>query len=155
MTSAVIKNFRGEWAMLSNFSFTKFSWHGHNYPTAEHAFQCAKTLDLNMQKTIRSLVMPGMAKNIGRKAPLRPGWEQIKRGIMDDIVLAKFAEPGPQKILLSTNDDTLVEGNNWHDVVWGVCWCNTCGGVGSNWLGESLMKARSIYTSKVTTSASC
>jgi predicted NAD-dependent protein-ADP-ribosyltransferase YbiA (DUF1768 family) len=39
--------------------------------------------------------------------------------------------------LLDTGTQTLVEGNWWGDVFWGVC-----KGVGSNHLGKLLMKLR-------------
>jgi predicted NAD-dependent protein-ADP-ribosyltransferase YbiA (DUF1768 family) len=39
--------------------------------------------------------------------------------------------------LLLTGDEELIEGNYWHDHIWGVC-----DGTGTNWLGKILMEIR-------------
>ena len=41
----MINKFDGKYAFLSNFAESKISFEGLTYPTVEHAFQAAKTLD--------------------------------------------------------------------------------------------------------------
>ena len=76
---------------------------------------------------------------------MRPLWDRIKDDVMLTIVRAKFMQNRNLEIkLLETKDAELVEGNWWHDQVWGNC---TCGGLecrlpGLNHLGKILMKVR-------------
>jgi hypothetical protein len=58
---------------------------------------------------------------------------------MTDIVKAKFEIPEMRKLLESTGDMPLVEGNMWGDKYWGVCLKK---GVGQNNLGIILMNER-------------
>ena len=45
--------------------------------------------------------------------------------------------------LLFTEGFDLVEGNHWHDNIWGDCSCNKCNGTkGTNYLGKILMTVR-------------
>jgi hypothetical protein len=46
--------------------------------------------------------------------------------------------------LLATDPHSLIEGNIWHDQVWGDCRCggSRCVGPGNNWLGYLLMVRR-------------
>ena len=76
----------------------------------------------------------------GRLVPLRPDWEAVKVGIMEEIVRAKFIQhPELAARLLATGDKVLVEGNHWGDTFWGV---DTRTGQGHNHLGRILMKVR-------------
>ena len=71
---------------------------------------------------------------------MRPDWEQVKTGIMEEIVRAKFTQhPELAALLLATGDTVLVEGNHWGDTCWGV---DTRTGRGENHLGKILMKVR-------------
>ena len=71
---------------------------------------------------------------------MRPDWEQVKLGIMEEIVRAKFTQhPELAGRLLSTGDLQLVEGNAWHDTFWGV---DLATGKGQNRLGLILMRIR-------------
>lgn len=56
---------------------------------------------------------------------------------MKDLVRQKFQHPELKKKLLKTKNATLIEGNTWGDVYWGVC-----NGVGENNLGKILMETR-------------
>ena len=72
--------------------------------------------------------------------PLRPDWEKVKNGIMEEIVCAKFTQHTDlAEKLLATGDRVLVEGNHWGDTFWGV---DTRTGQGENHLGKILMKVR-------------
>ncbi len=51
------------------------------YPTVEHAFQAAKSLDIKERIHISKLNSPGAAKKAGRKLKLRADWEEIKLAV--------------------------------------------------------------------------
>jgi len=141
-----IIQFCHEYEFLSNFYPSEFTWENNQWPTVEHAFQAAKTLDPQAQKEIREVVMPGDAKRLGRTVKLRDDWEEIKISIMTELVLEKFDQnPLLMDKLLDTQNAKLIEGNCWHDNIWGDCFCNKCSRrIGQNWLGTILMEVRNI-----------
>lgn len=133
-----ILEFSGEWRFLSNFHPSPLEFEGLGFPTVEHAFQAAKTLDFTAREGVAKETTPGRAKRAGRRLGLRPDWEQVKFGVMKTLVTAKFVcHPDLARQLLSTGDRQLVETNAWNDVCWGVC-----NGVGENHLGRILMEVR-------------
>jgi ribA/ribD-fused uncharacterized protein len=133
-----ITRFNGEYDFLSNFYLCPILFEGITFPSTEHAFQAAKTLNLDDRKRIANLSTPGKAKREGRKLKLQPNWDKIKVGIMDFILRVKFQKGTvlAQKLIDTGNED-LIEGNDWADTFWGKC-----GGVGHNMLGELLVKIR-------------
>jgi ribA/ribD-fused uncharacterized protein len=134
-----IDRFTGDHDFLSNFHPSPIEVDGILYPTVEHAFQAAKTSILEEKQFLAEAATPGSAKRMGRKVQLRSDWEQVKIGIMEDLVRLKFTtHPDLRAKLLATGDAQLVEGNNWNDRFWGVC-----RGQGQNQLGLILMKVRS------------
>lgn len=132
-----ITTFREEYEFLSNFFPARVALDGVDYPTVEHAFQAAKTVEEAQRRGIRESATPGRAKRLGTKATLRADWEQIKLKIMEDLLRQKFADPGLKAKLRATGDREIVERNHWHDTFWGVC-----DGKGRNHLGLLLMKIR-------------
>ena len=133
-----IDSFSDEFHFLSNFHKAPIMYKGIAYPTSEHAYQAAKCLSDNSRLNISIMKTPGETKKYGRTVSLRPDWQEVKVGIMEEIVLAKFWQnPGLRMKLLLTEDIFLEEGNTWGDTFWG-----TCGGVGENHLGKILMKVR-------------
>lgn len=134
-----IDSFSKEYEFLSNFYSQEITYDGIKYPTNEHAFQAAKTLDLEERKVISSLPTPGQAKRAGRRVSLRPDWEEVKFDVMKEIVILKFINPALKEKLLATGDSELIEGNTWNDRCWGVC-----KGVGQNNLGRILMEVREL-----------
>lgn len=150
---AVIDDFRGRWAFLSNFHPAALVWQGITYPTSEHAFNAGKSLSVETRQWIAAAPTPREGKARGRRVPLRPGWDQrIRYEVMASVLRAKFcARPERVTALLSTGDALLVEGNVWHDQHWGDCRCNrlgpplrreACAGQGANHLGRMLMELR-------------
>jgi ribA/ribD-fused uncharacterized protein len=111
---------------------------GAIYPTVEHAFAAAKTLDPAERELIRLASRPGEAKRLGRQVALRPGWDDLRVEVVRDLLARKFA-PGSELSarLLATGNAQLVEGNTWGDRFWGVC-----RGQGRNQLGQLLMERR-------------
>jgi len=132
-----ITEFDGEWEFLSNFYPSKITYNSITYPTVEHAFQAQKTLDDKHRQRIAAYAKPNQAKVAGGRLKLRPDWEEVKYQIMVDLVRLKFKIPRLKKLLLSTGDAKLIEGNWWNDTTWGVC-----GGRGKNWLGKIEMQVR-------------
>jgi len=133
-----ILSFDGEFAFLSNFSPSLLEYEGLTYPTLEHAFQAAKSLDPARRIEIAELPTPGLAKRAGRKVACRSDWDAVRVEVMRELLRIKFAPGSPLAAqLLATGDRRLVEGNWWNDRFWGVC-----RGVGRNMLGELLMQIR-------------
>lgn len=130
--------FRGKHRFLSNFYPSEVSLDGILYPSIEHAYQAAKTIDITTRREIAALKTPGQAKRRGRRVILRSNWEHIKEEIMYELVLQKFARhPVLRQLLLATGEQQLVEGNTWGDTYWGVC-----DGEGQNRLGKILERVR-------------
>ena len=139
----VIDCFDGDYAFLSNFYEHPIEMNGVTYKTAEHAFQAMKATTKADHDLIVNADTPGRAKRLGKKIQLRSDWEDIKYIIMQDILRVKFASPELGQMLLATGDATLIEGNDWHDNLWGNCTCPKCADkVGKNWLGNILMGVR-------------
>lgn len=114
----------------------------------EREYQAAKTLDEVAARQILACNQPfgsGGSKKLGRAAPLRPDWERVKYQVMARLVTAKFRDhPVLAAQLVATGDALLVEGNTWHDNVWGDCRCGgpECVKPGLNLLGHILMSVR-------------
>jgi len=124
---------------LSNFYEEKVMYGGLAYGSNEAAFQAQKC-KTEEEKVQFTEFNPGKSKGVGRRVQLRPDWEQVKVGIMEEIVRAKFAQhPELAARLVATGDMVLVEGNHWGDTFWGV---DTRTGQGENHLGKILMKVR-------------
>jgi len=139
-----IDRFADEYEFLSNFARIPVTRNGITYPTNEHAFQAAKATNPADAARILAAPTPGDAKRIGRRIQLRHDWEQIKLDIMLECLRAKFSPPPIRTMLLATGQRPLVEGNNWHDRYFGVCFsCQYgCDHVGENHLGRLLMQVR-------------
>ena len=132
-----IKSFRGSNEFLSNM-YPCWAWlDGVSYPSVEHAFQAAKTLDLEKRRLFQVCPVKA-AKKEGRLVDLRPDWEKVKLDIMYSLLKSKFSDAELKQKLLETGDKQLIEGNTWNDTYWGVC-----KGVGENHLGKLLMQVRS------------
>lgn len=132
----MIDRFDKKYYFLSNFFSNPITYEGLVYQNAEAAFQSAKCKDdigrLNFTK-----LPPNQAKRLGRRTDLREDWEDIKDGVMLDVVRAKFKDEKLKKWLLDTGDEYLIEGNTWGDKYWGQV-----NGVGKNKLGLILMQVR-------------
>lgn len=140
----MIKEFSGRFRFLSNFYVlsTEILYEGLAYASVEHAYQAAKTLDKAQRRAISRMRTPGEAKKAGKNISLRPDWEQVKQNVMLDLLRLKFAQPALAKQLADTVGHKLVEGNYWHDNIWGICTCKACGNDGQNYLGQTLMQVR-------------
>ena len=131
----MIDAFRGKYYFLSNFFSAKVQYEGLVFENNEAAFQAQKDLS---QRDRFCRLPPNEAKRLGRKVSLRKDWEHVKDRIMYEIVFNKFSQNlFLKEKLLATNNEELIEGNNWHDTYWGVC-----NSEGKNMLGKILMRVR-------------
>jgi len=140
-TEFKIDDFSGEYRWLSNFFMSPVEYEGIVYPSSEHAFQAAKTKNINERVSIFHLPTPGQAKRRGREIELRSDWDEVKFSIMKTIVRNKFANHSELKEkLIATKGIFLEEGNTWGDKIWG-----TVEGKGENHLGRILMEIRDEF----------
>lgn len=139
----MIKSFDGAYRFLSNFWPAEVRFNRETYPTTEHAYQAAKTLDPEEQTQIREAPTPGKAKRYGRYAKKREDWNHIKIGVMRELLRQKFAIPELRRMLLETGNENIIEGNTWNDKFWGMA-MNANGDPveGENHLGRLIMKIR-------------
>jgi N-glycosidase YbiA len=136
-TNDSINSFTNEYRFLSNFWPCDIHYESMLYPSVEHAYQAAKTLDIKKRCEISILPTPGQAKRAGKKVVLRPDWEKVKLSIMEELIQQKFENDDLRKKLQETFPKDLIEGNTWGDIYWGVC-----DGKGENHLGKLLMNLR-------------
>jgi len=149
-----ISSFSGPYRWLSNFYGAEamgdvanlgvsVEYDGVSYPSVENAYQAAKTSDPELRVQFVSCTA-GQAKRRGNKLDLVSGWDSYKFTVMDNLLRQKFSDRNPRlkQALIDTRRETLVEGNTWHDNVWGRCECSSCGGTGANRLGAMLMQIR-------------
>lgn len=147
----MIEYFKGEYAFLSNFYPCAVQYEGLNFSSVEHAYQAAKTLDIDMRsKFSNPLMTAGQAKRCGKLVNLRPDWEQIKLIVMNDLIAQKFSNYNQQlkDKLIQTGDVELVEGNWWRDTFWGV-YITEDKRIGENNLGKILMNRRALLKSEI------
>lgn len=130
-----ISKFDGDYRFLSNFYEAPVVYQGYQFTNSEAAFQAAKCPERMAEFCGLN---PGAAKRLGRRVPLRPGWDSIRDDVMYTVCKAKFLQnPELLQKLCETGDAELVEGNTWGDKIWGVCQ-----GEGENRLGKILMRIR-------------
>lgn len=132
-----IKGFSGPNRFLSNFTVCGVELDGVNYPTVEHAYQAAKTLEPEFREAIRLCETPGQAKRMGKQIPMRKDWEGVRVAVMLELLRQKFSVGYLRDALIETGNREIIEENTWNDVFWGVC-----NGFGQNWMGELLMQVR-------------
>lgn len=149
----MIHGFDNKYSFLSNFYACQVEYEGITYPTSEHAFQAAKSLDPNVRKWVAAAPTPGQAKWRGRAVELRSDWEEVKDKVMLDIVREKFKNEDMRVRLLATigeGYDGFCEDNYWHDNYWGNCNCPKCINIeGKNMLGKILMEVAREVISEV------
>jgi ribA/ribD-fused uncharacterized protein len=132
-----IKGFFGDYRWLSNFHPCDVMWKGLMFKSSEAAYQAAKSLD--PKEWVRfSQMSASVSKREGRKTDIREDWDDVKVGIMTDILMDKFLRNKDLRDkLMETGEKYLEETNWWKDKFWGVYQ-----GVGQNYLGLVLMEVR-------------
>lgn len=137
----VIDSFTGYYDFLSNFYPAKVTLDDdityNIYPSIEHAYQAAKSLNPKDREFVRLANTAAIAKKRGRSLAVRDDWEDIKLDVMRKLIAIKFDLNELGYKLILTGDALLIEGNWWGDTYWGVC-----RSVGQNHLGKLLMQRR-------------
>ncbi|WP_296210790.1 NADAR family protein [Psychrobacter sp. UBA3480] len=135
----MIKRFADEYRWASNFAACDVVLDDVVYPSVEHAYVAAKTI--NTQQRLDLLDMTaGEAKRVGRAFDIREDWLDIKIAVMTDLLNQKFSQQPFKELLLATGDEIIIEGNWWGDLFWGM---NLECTEGENNLGKLLMSIRS------------
>lgn len=128
--------------VLSNFSAFKLRWKGNLFATSEEAYHWEKFA--GHPELQRLMISAPSAHEAFRtatdwKAQRRPDWDDVKLGIMRDILRAKVQQHEyVRRKLLATGDRELIE-NSWRDDYWG--WGPNRNG--HNMLGKLWMEIRS------------
>lgn len=108
-----VTSFWGEFRFLSNFTPAEVVFDGETYPSAEHAYQAAKTTRGSVRRRIRACGMPGQAKEAMEGGPIREDWtDEFRLRVMRDLLGQKFAREPYRSQLLATSGRLLVEGNS-------------------------------------------
>jgi ribA/ribD-fused uncharacterized protein len=138
----------GDFAFLSNFAACPVTFADPGEPpvmyrSVEHAFQAAKTTDPAARKQLVAIGSPLTAKRFGRRVPMRDDWGDLRGAVMRDLLRQKFRVEPFRSQLLATGAAEIVEGNTWHDQLWGDCECpRHAAEPGENLLGRLLMEVR-------------
>jgi len=141
-TSDTVYFFSHAFDPLNNWSPHQVKLWEKTFPTAEHAFHYRKfsEIDPAIAQNIIDAPSPWAAMQTERqhKAKRRPDWQDVKVGIMEEIIRAKVAQNEDVRIcLLATKEKTIVENSPWDDF-WGI----GENGDGQNTLGKIYMKIR-------------
>lgn len=125
---------------FSNFSKHGFWVDGVRWRTVEHYFQAQKFHDDELRNTMRNVISPMEAANMGRdrRHPLREDWESVKDDVMRFAVLEKFKQnDNAREVLLATGNRQLIEHTKNDNY-----WADGGDGTGKNMLGIILMETR-------------
>jgi predicted NAD-dependent protein-ADP-ribosyltransferase YbiA (DUF1768 family) len=153
--------------VLSNMAMlaSPISYGGVDFPSVEHAFQAAKFEDDGVRRLFAGLSSASDAKFLGSRRGssqwqsrlgvpamgLRADWNEVKGGILNELVEQKFRNnPEMLNYLLSTGDAELIENaTGWRDQEYGMVDPFASGGVadparlvGKNMTGMAVMRAR-------------
>jgi len=137
-----ITEWKGQYGFLSNYCSCKVEYDGGVYPTVEHAYQAAKSLDPLYRDKIKALKNPQWAKNAGSRVQVREDWFDMSMDTMQSLLRQKFAQPKFREKLIASGDRMLVEGNHWDDTFWGMCQVAKGLWEGENRLGNLIMQIR-------------
>lgn len=141
-----IKEFQGEYRWLSNFMPCKIVLSNIIYPSVEHAYMSAKSIDPSWKELCaRPDIKPGEIKRRSRKVKLVENWDSIKLQIMRVCLQQKYTQEPYLSKLIATKGMQLEEGNKWNDKFWGI---DLRTGEGENNLGKMIMEIREQLLSK-------
>lgn len=131
-----------EYGWLSNFSNHPVSIDGIKWPSVEHYYQAQKFCDTDLAERIRNAESAVRTKKLaqGYASEVRADWNEIKEGVMERAVRAKFEQNRKlRKQLLATEQAAIIHRSST-DMWWGR---DEASGEGENRLGEILMNVRS------------
>lgn len=115
--------FYGKNSPYSNFYYVEFDYKGYKVTSSEQAFMLEKALmfDDSMVERILSTTNPVEIKKLGRKVKNfdEKKWNEVRYGIMVDILYAKFSTEPLKTELLNTGIEFIVEASPT-DKIWGA-----------------------------------
>ena len=132
--------FKGEYAWLSNFAPVEIEYEGRTYPSLEHAYQAARSIDPSWKDYCASGVSSGNVKRKSKNIIYSADWMEVRVAVMKELCIKKYADPDYKAKLLATGSLEIIEGNTWGDTFWGV---DIRTGEGLNILGKIIMEIRS------------
>lgn len=135
----MIKEFRGEYAWLSNFYAVKIILLDVEYASVEHAYMSAKSDDPEWKFYCQNTIEAGKVKTASRQIKIKDNWEDIKINVMFECLIKKFEQEPFRTKLIETGDKFIMEGNWWGDEFWGV---NLKNNKGKNYLGKLITTIR-------------
>ena len=112
-----------EFYVFENFSSFQVDWRGRRWPTSEHAYQAMKFFN-TAPEIAESIFTARSAHDAYKLARANTdkypeNWDDVKVGIMKEIVRAKCEQnPYVREKLLTTLDETIVEDSP-KDPFWG------------------------------------
>lgn len=149
-TATRVRFYEHDFYVLSNFSAFNLDWKGLTFPTSEHAYHWEKfgrdddeVLPDEIGDVLHAIYSASSAHEAFKlaernKAARRPDWDEVKVGVMREIIRAKAAQHEyVRRKLLATGDRELVE-DSWRDDFWG--WGPNRDG--QNMLGKLWMQVR-------------
>jgi hypothetical protein len=95
-----VMGFQGQYRWLSNFAGAeaantkwpmRITYEGMVYPSTEHAYQAAKTVDPAERLQIAETARASSTKHLGRRLTLRSDWNEIRISVMLDLLFQKFS----------------------------------------------------------------
>ena len=127
---------------LDNFSPYTVSIWNNTFPTAEHAFQWKKfeAARPDIAQKILQSSNPDIAKRIAKehKPDRTANWGEIKVGVMEEILRAKFAQHAEVREIVAQTGSRVIYENSANDDFWGI----GSSGAGKNLMGVLWMKIR-------------
>ena len=136
-----------EFYPFSNFSSFKLEWKGYSWMTSEHAYHSEKFDDPILIEALKatSSAHDAMKFAYANKDKYRKDWNEVKLGIMKDILRAKVSQhPYIKKKLIESGGKELIE-DSWRDDFWG--WGPNKDG--ENHLGKLWMEVRDEVLSEL------
>jgi len=136
----MITEFKEEYCWLSNFHPCKIILNNLEYPSVEHAYQSAKSNDIEWKKYCQnSNNYAGKIKINSKNIIKHKDWEDHKITIMYLCLIQKFEQEPFKTKLIQTKHERIKEGNNWGDKFWGI---DIKTSRGENVLGRLIEKIR-------------
>lgn len=117
----IIGFYEREYYVLSNFSAFAIIWKGNFCLTSEHAYHTEKFEDEELKETIRKTMSAHDSQKVSHqhKDKYRKDWNEVKVGIMKEILWEKVNQhPYIKKKLIESGSRQLVE-DSWRDDFWG------------------------------------
>ena len=139
-TEKQILFYENEFYVFSNYSSFAIEWKGKLYPTSEHVYHSEKFDDEGLKEQVRNTRSAHDSQKFAQANvdKCRKDWNDVRLGIMKEILRAKVAQhPYIKKKLLQSGNKELIE-DSWRDSFWG--WGENKDG--ENHLGKLWMEIR-------------